>query len=304
MSDQAEPVTFHFSPRISQAYSAQFVRRVGLFPLTGVALPARFPSVTAKALHLWRARIQAMAAWPVDYQPSWVKDARRVTSMLNCPPPFLFVKPQMGHCQVKRLCPFCWALHALDTWQRLDRVLFPTADGKQVRVRLDRVIVLGRRCYPVRPGDGNSLAEQLTALCGERQPLQARLRRAGAFGGLSSIWLGLNYVRTSEALDAHHEQFPDKPGLPIHGWNVDVYDLVVTTPADKKRVVNALFERASLKPPVTATEAPKRRWFMSCVAQVLRYPRAALYAPPRETRDYLAAVAGKRLTATFGEWHG
>ncbi|AGA26387.1 hypothetical protein Sinac_2042 [Singulisphaera acidiphila DSM 18658] len=152
-------------------------------------------------------------------------------------------------------------------------------------------IVLDHRLGRGRgPGD---MAKQLPT----RRTDVRHLRAAGCVGGFETIYTGVVYKRKDQ--DGRRE---------FLCWNVQIRQ-VLAVPLDRaeaflqdRRVLTHGSGKSKFE--LTSIERPTRRDVSHAMGNACRYPRQIVHGPAEYAFATMAARSGRRISTTFGSFHG
>jgi hypothetical protein len=276
------------------------ITRVGidtvLYPLYGrVAEPGQRHPQAHRLIGLWRDRVAELVRRGWDPAPGADPDAaaRRVRQLRNCSPPFVAAHPPSS-CGLSSLCPFCWGREAMRIWGLADRVFFPPDPPS------------GRR--PERPAFGLVETARTHRLPGTDPRLLAafladRVRRPPRGTPVGPCY------RPHEI-----QQYPIRGGYETiaisaaargrdpGSWEVTIRQLLAVAPEHVGLLQPPPYRRIRIR--VSRHSQPDRMGLARATARLCRYPPWLLRGDPGQVLDALAARAGLRLGAAFGNFRG
>lgn len=265
----------------------------------------------------WRATVATWVAGGVTSNPLFLAAGDKLSRFTFCSPAFVTYSGTRRYCMRSWLCPWCYAREVKETWEAIDKLVFPPASTAPrvhsafdpiarhfdapvqpitpiVTSALDLVIRTSTLRFPrtslIDGVDANMLRACLSRKCvATSTGLSVRtrewrtLRRLGATGGIEVV-----------------VAFPDYPAGANRavGWVVTTTQLILVAKSEGATLARKI--TADKTTTVTAATLTSRMDLVDAVANALRYPVALLAAPPAIVEFVAAARSGLRLTARFG----
>jgi hypothetical protein len=267
-----------------------------LVPLFGRATdPRQRLPQTHRLIREWRDRVAELLrhGWTPAPDSDPAGAARRLARLRNCSPPFVVAYPRSS-CGLSSLCPFCWAREAMRIWSVADAVIYPPDPRSRRRgERPAYGLVETVRTHRL-PGTSPQLLAAFLADRVRRPPRGVpvgpffrphEIRQYPASGGYEAI-----------AISADARRRESGP------WQVAIRQLLAVTPEHVGLLQAPPYRRIRIR--VTRHSEPDRRQLARAVARLCRYPPWLLRGDPGQVLDSLAARAGLRLGAAFGNFRG
>jgi hypothetical protein len=294
---------------------------------------------TGWALHHWRHRAFELAeAHFHPFAPKHKGGRQRLPNASSCPVAFVMTydgKKGRKPCNMRTICPFCWARDVRKQWMKVDAAFFPAASKKR-RVRMvdtdDGQVKSSSFTHSVKDGEIDAKStydlirrtftfhlpaeltvQEKTSL--ERhtsfpmhammawlksrihgQPLPALHRLSECRGLLEAA--GPN----SGLLEAIHFRRIASDQESEYPWEVQVRQLIMA--ADSASVPRSL-PNGICKPMChISIPRPSRRVVVAAVAWALQYPKFLIdpHVPVENVIEYLKVRRGLRLVANYGRF--
>lgn len=299
-----------FSPDfVPNRYADQLQRRAVLVPLIGKIrlgelMESSVIAGTQQLIQRWRLRVDQLAQ--AGWAPLAGADERAARNRLyakNCLPTFFKPQETTRCCQLRDVCPFCWARRARETWEAVDFAFFASLqarkdaseDAPAILPSSPRFDLIELRWSNVLPRWGHDTTtdepvERLPHfLCDrvERRTIRHRnCLKSGVLGGLQIL------QSTTSGTDwlVHHELLWLVPA----GFKV---------PARLKE----LKEKGTIQ--LVVYRQPRRKEVLGAVARTCRYPKCLMTGDPEaivrllDARKVAAAIGERKtlqLAASFG----
>ena len=254
----------------------------------------RLPQVY-RLIGLWRNRVVELVDHGWDPAPDSDPDgtARRISQLRNCSPPFVAAHPPSS-CGLSSICPFCWAREAMRIWRLADAVLF-SPDPRSGRRPEQAACGLVETSRTHRlPGSDPRL---LAAFLADRVRRPPRGTPVGPYFRPHEIQqyptLG-GYEVIAVSADARGRE----PGP----WEVAIRQVFAVRPEHVGLLQAPQYKRIRIK--LNRHSQPDRLDVARAVARLCRYPAWLLRGNHEQVLDSLAARAGLRLGAAFGNFRG
>jgi hypothetical protein len=267
-----------------------------LYPLFGRvgSLEQRLPQAH-RLIELWRDRVTELVRHGWDPAPGIESAAadRRLSRLRNCSPPFVAAHPRSS-CGLSSLCASCWAREAMRVWALADAVFFPPDPSSGRRAERPAFGLVETVRTHRMPGPDPRLLATFLADRVRRPPRDQpvgpfyrphEIRQYPILGGYEAIAISAGGRGSN-------------PGP----WEVAIRQLLAVRPEHVGLLQAPQYRRIRIR--VARHGQPDRPGLARAVARLCRYPPWLLRGDPEQVIGSLAARAGLRLWAAFGNFRG